>query len=93
MRQLDKKLVFRVEYDNSLSPYTGRKQDVDIFTTKYLEFREKIIEKLSSFAEVDVVVKEPPKTYQPIITKTKGSSLYHDGKNNRLVHYPRNDSF
>lgn len=41
---------------------------------------------------VEVILKEPPKYYNHLVSK-KGNNLYHDIKHNKLVHFPRQDSF
>ena len=57
-----------------------------------MSFREAIFNNLRDLIPVDVVPKEPPKYYNHISSK-KGHNLYHDMKHNKLVHFPRKDSF
>jgi hypothetical protein len=41
---------------------------------------------------IDVVPKDVPRYYNHLTSK-KGNNLYHDNKHNKLVHFPRRDSF
>lgn len=88
---MKKKLVFQVEFDQEISPYKGRHEQ-NIYVHKYLQFREMLINNLEELITVDVIPKEPPKYYGQISSK-KGVHMYHDTRRNKLVHFPRRDSF
>ena len=66
MKTVNKKMVFKVEFDNNIGPYSGKVNN-DIYLYRYLEFRAAVIDHLKEFVQVDVVPKEPPKTYQAVI--------------------------